>query len=307
MILLVGIPTEPPLARIAEQLDDLSVPYRIVNQRTLSTTSLAVAVGATGQWGEIRVGADAFPLDAIDSVYLRPMDYRYVPEYEAAPQNGEVRRHYAVFHELLVAWCEVTPARVVNRASAMASNGSKPFQAQIVREHGFAIPETLITNDPDLVTAFANDRRVIYKSVSGVRSVVRTLEDADLERLHHIRWCPTQFQEHVAGVDLRVHTVGERSFATLVDSGATDYRYASRDGGPGAELSAYDISDDLAARCVALSGAMGLEFAGIDLRVTPEGDVYCFEVNPSPAYSYYESHTGQPIARAVARRLARID
>jgi hypothetical protein len=26
-------------------------------------------------------------------------------------------------------------------------------------------------------------------------------------------------------------------------------------------------------------------------------------VNPSPAFSYYESHTRQPIARAVARYL----
>jgi hypothetical protein len=31
--------------------------------------------------------------------------------------------------------------------------------------------------------------------------------------------------------------------------------------------------------------------------------VYCFEVNPSPAYSYYESHTGQPISAALARYL----
>jgi hypothetical protein len=27
-------------------------------------------------------------------------------------------------------------------------------------------------------------------------------------------------------------------------------------------------------------------------------------VNPSPAFSYYEAHTGQPIAQAIARYLA---
>jgi hypothetical protein len=32
--------------------------------------------------------------------------------------------------------------------------------------------------------------------------------------------------------------------------------------------------------------------------------VFCFEVNPSPGYSYFEANTGQPIARAVARYLA---
>jgi hypothetical protein len=30
----------------------------------------------------------------------------------------------------------------------------------------------------------------------------------------------------------------------------------------------------------------------------------CFEVNPSPAYVVYEDTTGQPIAAAIARRLA---
>jgi glutathione synthase/RimK-type ligase-like ATP-grasp enzyme len=56
--------------------------------------------------------------------------------------------------------------------------------------------------------------------------------------------------------------------------------------------------------CVKLSAGLGLAFAGIDLKITPEHDVYCFEVNPSPAFSYYESQTGQPISRAVADYLS---
>jgi D-alanine-D-alanine ligase-like ATP-grasp enzyme len=47
-----------------------------------------------------------------------------------------------------------------------------------------------------------------------------------------------------------------------------------------------------------------LAFAGIDLKITPEGEIFCFEVNPSPGYTYYENHTGQPIAMALARYLA---
>jgi hypothetical protein len=38
--------------------------------------------------------------------------------------------------------------------------------------------------------------------------------------------------------------------------------------------------------------------------VTPNGDAYCLEVNPSPAFSYYEDSTGQPIAAALAAYLA---
>jgi len=53
-----------------------------------------------------------------------------------------------------------------------------------------------------------------------------------------------------------------------------------------------------------LSAALGLDFAGIDLKLTDEGEVYCFEVNPCPAFSYYEHSTGQPIAHAIACYLA---
>ena len=45
-----------------------------------------------------------------------------------------------------------------------------------------------------------------------------------------MRNCPTQFQEYVEGIDLRVHTVGSEIFATEVQSDADDYRYAHREG-----------------------------------------------------------------------------
>lgn len=58
-----------------------------------------------------------------------------------------------------------------------------------------------------------------------------------------------------------------------------------------------------AERCRTLAAAMGFFVAGIDLRLTPEGTWYCFEVNPSPAFTYYDRHD-QGIAQAVARVLA---
>jgi glutathione synthase/RimK-type ligase-like ATP-grasp enzyme len=59
--------------------------------------------------------------------------------------------------------------------------------------------------------------------------------------------------------------------------------------------------------CLALAHELGLDFAGIDLKITADGRVYCFEVNPSPAYSAYETSTGQPISRALAQYLAYLD
>jgi len=64
------------------------------------------------------------------------------------------------------------------------------------------------------------------------------------------------------------------------------------------------LDDDLADRCRRLAQQLGLELARIDLRLTPSGEPVCFEVNPSPAFSYYEQLTGAPIAAALAARLA---
>ena len=135
------------------------------------------------------------------------------------------------------------------------------------------------------------------------RSCVRFEED-DLARLDAIRWCPVQFQGFVPGRNVRVHTIGSEVFATAIATEATDYRYAAREHREPATLEPVELSDDLATRCLALARDLELPFAGIDLKVTPDDEVYCFEVNPSPGYSYYESQTGQPISTALARYLA---
>jgi glutathione synthase/RimK-type ligase-like ATP-grasp enzyme len=193
----------------------------------------------------------------------------------------------------------------VNPAASMGSNGSKPYQAQLIARHGFAVPDTIVTNDPDRVRDFrARHGRIIYKSASGIRSIVREFDDDDLDRLDRIRWCPTQFQAFVPGTDVRVHVVDTEVFATEIDSDATDYRYATREGTK-ATLRAITLDADVADRCVSLARDLRLPFAGIDLRRRGgDGAWVCFEVNPSPGFSFYESRTGQPIARAVARYLA---
>jgi glutathione synthase/RimK-type ligase-like ATP-grasp enzyme len=194
--------------------------------------------------------------------------------------------------------------RAAHRAERGAGAGVERLEAvsgQLILEQGFSVPATLVTNDPDAARRFrAQHGRVIYKSMSGVRSIVHELTDADDERLPYIRWCPVQFQEHVAGTDVRVHVVGREVFATRIPTDGIDYRYATLDGGS-TELEATVHPEDGVARCVALAEALGLAFACIDLRLSDSGRIVCFEVNPSPAFSYYERHTGQPIAAAVAR------
>ena len=304
VVLLCGIATEAPLAMVADALAAQGHPFVVFNQRHVADADCQFEIAAGTVSGELRVGRRAASLERIGGVYWRLMDDRQLPEYMALPDGSPERRHCRAMHDALAGWIGLTPARVVNPAASMGSNGSKPYQAQLIARHGFPVPETIVTNDPDRVRDFrTRHRRVIYKSASGQRSIVRMLTDEDVERIDRIRWCPTQFQAHVAGTDVRVHVVDREVFATEIVSDATDYRYASREGGT-IDLRAIDLDDDVASRCVALARDLALPFAGIDLRRTADGAWVCFEVNPSPGFSFYESQTGQPIAAAVARYLA---
>lgn len=301
MILLAGIRTEEPLQRVAEELERRGSPFHLFHQRDFERTTLDVEVGPQGVRGLLCGPAGTVPLEHIGSAYLRLMDDRSLPELEHEPPHSPRRTQCRALHEALLRWSEITPARMVNRLSAMGSNFSKPYQAQAIVGVGFATPPTLVTNDPDAVREFRQRHgRVIYKSISGVRSIVRELEDSDLPRLDRIRWCPTQFQAYVEGRDVRVHTVGDAVFATAITTTGTDYRYAAREDGGSTRLEPLELPGALARRCVALSARLGLDFAGIDLKLAPDGEVFCFEVNPCPAYTYYEANTGQPIARALA-------
>lgn len=305
MILLCGIPTETPIALVREALDSNGARYVVLNQRKFSTMKMSLEISGGKPSGRLQLNGDSYSVDEFTGVFTRLMDYHHLPELKDEPADSPQLKFCCNLFDTLTRWAEISTARVVNRVAPMGSNFSKPFQAQLIKRYGFEIPETLITNDPELVRAFrARHGRVIYKSISGVRSIVQTLSDDDMTRIDNIRWCPTQFQAFVEGTNVRVHTVGEKVFATAIKTDATDYRYAHRQSGDHAALRPVDLSDDLAEMCVSLSAGLGLAFAGIDLKITPEHDVYCFEVNPSPAFSYYESQTGQPISRAVAEYLS---
>jgi glutathione synthase/RimK-type ligase-like ATP-grasp enzyme len=208
---------------------------------------------------------------------------------------------YAEYDSGLMSLLDDLRCPVVNRVAGGVSNNSKAFQALLVRECGFLTPRTLVTNDPEAVRRFYDEcsREVVYKSLSGVRSIVRRLRPEQLERLPLLRHAPAQFQELVPGDDVRVHTVGERLFGSRVTSEAIDYRYGAREGHE-VMMEPIEVPAAVGEACVRLARRMDLLLTGIDLKRTPGGDYYCFEVNPSPGFLYYEQHTRQPISAALA-------
>lgn len=302
MILLWGLTGDGPFDQVTAALRRRHADVCLIDQRSVLDTGVELRSDADCN-GTIFYKGRAHDLGTMRAAYWRTHDLRRVPAVVEAESrcsdHAALRAAYDV-EQALVIWLEMTKACVVSRPSNMASNGSKPYQMGLLRAQGFEVPDTLITTDPHAAKRFWTEKAaVIYKSVSGTRSIVSRLTSAHLERLDDVIWCPTQFQQFVPGCDYRVHVVGETVFASEIRSDAEDYRYAALHGEP-AELRAAQLPAEIEERCVTLARSMGLPLAGIDLRCTPDDRWFCFEVNPSPGFTYYEAHTGQAIADAIA-------
>jgi hypothetical protein len=301
MILLWGVSNDSPTATIRAALARRGDQAVFVDQNEVLASDFDLSVDH-GLRGVLRHRTGQVDLETITGAYLRPYESSRLPAMLAASPESAARA--VAFDHAMLCWSELSRARVVNRPSAMASNRSKPYQLALIHAQGFAVPKTLVTTDAASLEAFWEKHgEVIYKSASGVRSIVSRLTPKHRERFCDLASCPTQFQQWIPGTDFRVHIVGDEAFACEIDSSAVDYRYP-RNAAEAPEIRSHCLTEELSGRCRRLAASLGLAVAGIDLRRTPEGEWYCFEVNPSPGFTYYEQATGQPIADAIAGLLA---
>jgi RimK-like ATP-grasp domain len=303
MILLWGISTDRPLELVQTALKRMGAPIVFLDQQAVLRTRIELTIDKCLR-GTLRTSGCSVALESITAVYLRPYDPRRMAVLQDQNPKSRVFQRALAFEDALMCWMEMVPGLVVNRPSAMSSNNSKPYQLQLIRKAGFDVPETLVTTDPAAVMEFwERNNAVIYKSVSGVRSMVTRLGPEHQVRMNDIAHCPTQFQQCIEGIDYRVHVVGEEVFGCEICSPADDYRYPLRQGSE-VRVRSWNVPENLADRCRELAASLKLAVVGIDLRRSRAGKWYCFEANPSPGFSFFEEATGEPISEAVARLLA---
>lgn len=304
MILLWGLSGDDPLEEVRESLSEKRAPFIFLDQRDVLATELILEIDGSIS-GIVRAPSGIIDLESITAVYLRAYDVRELPDIKGLDDSSPLRAHALAVDGALYSWVEATDALVVNRPSAMASNNSKPYQSLIIRSCGFNVPETLVTTDVDAAREFLERHdEVVYKSISSVRSIVSRMSPAHFNRLEDLAWCPTQFQQYVSGIDYRVHVVGDELLVCEIISNADDYRYARRQGS-NIELRPAVLSTEICDRVKALVNRLGLSLAGVDLRLTEKGIWYCFEVNPSPGFTFFQEDEEPLIAEAIADLLLR--
>ena len=292
-IALLGDPDDLAIAYLSWLADRRGLEWLLLPEATLGVDWDFSFDGASGHC-ELRSGNRSLALSALSGIFVRLSPDPPLPPglaLEGLAHTVFTHERREGLHHLL----QSVPCPVVNRPSGGRANASKPLQMAELRAAGLTVPRWVVTNRLEMATAFATDcpRGVIYKATSGLRSRVRLMDD-DMRRRLDEGTSPTVLQEYIPGRDVRVHTVGDRAFATEMVSGGIDYRFES--------ITRYRpaaVDRALANRCCDTARAEGLLLAGFDFRVTPDAEWYCLEMNPVPSFLPYEMCSGEPIGDAL--------
>lgn len=287
MIYAVGLASESTFAHFTASAEARGVPVRAIDLRQAVEE---------GDW-RLVVGGDRsarlgdHDLDPEASYYCR------IADLAALQQDHESAQRWRWLTTALMAWLDHIPGLVVNRPSIRSDNGSKPLHELSLSQAGFRVPASITSSSPQRLRAFAQAGPTLVKAVSGVRATSRLVGVADLAGFEPGQG-PVHLQRYVAGRDVRAHVVGDRVHAEEIVSGAVDYR-TDRD----AEFAPCELPGPLAERMVRHTADLGMSFAGWDFKVVGDDTYWCLEVNPMPAYDWYDRRLGGAISASLLELL----
>jgi hypothetical protein len=258
-------------------------------------------VVANGEWSfcvpeniaEVTYGTETMRLQEVTGVLCRPI---FLPD-----PDGSDRARWSGLEQGLITWLDTVPLSVANRPGADSQNSSKPLHEAWLQHRGLRVPESLSSSDELELRGFACEGPTVIKPLSGVRAHCRELDPAELIAFDPRRG-PIHIQRMIAGDDVRVHVVGTRTFACRFESDHIDYR-------TDLQRREYptEIPQALATILVELSREQGLLFAGWDLKVDRNGQYWCLEANPMPAYDLYDRILEGEVSRALIALLNQRD
>jgi len=202
----------------------------------------------------------------------------------------------------------------INPPAENDSAGRKGYQLRLAQQLELDIPQTLMTNAPARAAAFLDARayqNVICKSFSSTLEEwreTRMVGAAELAQIDQVRFAPVIFQEYIEAVyDLRIAIVGDRLFPAAIHSSETAYPIDSRVDIANARVEAATIPAEIEAKLLEMMRRLGLVYAAVDMRLTPDGDYVFLELNPAGQWLFADPATNVAITAELARLLVEGD
>ena len=256
---------------------------------------------------------------ALSGIFYRggessPLPLDFDPKADAVDQSE---------HEdaLLGLLCLASTANWINNPITQRRLLLKANQLVVASRHGLAVPDTVITNSPQIAREFleAHDE-VICKLLShefygtapeDELAVYTSVVDAATfaEYADDIALCPTLLQRRVPKIaDIRVNVIGDVVYAAEIRSqereeSKVDFRLV----GNLNQLRTlpHVLPPAIQSACVNMLKTHGLLFGAFDFALTPEGQYVFFEVNLTGNWLWLEHMIGLPISSAIADALTK--
>ncbi len=192
---------------------------------------------------------------------------------------------------------------------------NKIYQLQLAKSLGFNIPESIISNSARDIRSFYadNNEECIIKPVkSGLiddekeskvvfTNKLKSLPTSD----NKIKVSPNFLQTEIKKIgDVRVIAVGNKIFATLIDSQSNDSTKTDwRKGEKPLNHKRIYLPKQLENKCVSLLRKLNLRYGAIDFILDKSGKYVFLEINPNGQWAWIENQTGYPISKEIVTLL----
>lgn len=193
----------------------------------------------------------------------------------------------------------------------------KALQLSAASLAGLATPATLISNDPEQAATFVD---TLGDGECAVKPLIATRVDSDqgarlpltttLPRGHaldSVAAAPSMFQPYIdKAYELRCVVMGDRILTAKLKSqekasARKDWRAAAVAEGEGdVAYETFDLPRDIAAKLQRMMRSFEINFASIDLIVTPGGEFVFLDLNPNGQWLWLEEELGLPLVATMA-------
>jgi glutathione synthase/RimK-type ligase-like ATP-grasp enzyme len=271
--------------------------------------------------GEIRDRRQRVSFDDICSAWYRRSRRLFAPLLSVNLHQGDVENFVraqssltltGLFASLQTLW--------VGQPFNLRRAEVKALQLAEASKAGLLTPPTLISNDAGWASAFVDG---LGDTDCAIKPLVATRVDgADGARLplttilprghalESVAAAPTIFQQYIEkAFELRCVVMGDKIYAAKLnsqehESTRLDWRAGTPDGGD-VEHEVFDLPEPVQAALQRMMRSFQINFASIDMIVTPEGEFVFLDLNPNGQWLWLEEELGLPLVATMADLLTK--
>lgn len=216
--------------------------------------------------------------------------------------------HSTMFELLVTPW--------LNKPSCVCRASNKVLQIALARELGLSVPDTLISNQPDRVRAFAEHHSIVAKNLAtpwiirneGTRVAYTRIVAEDWLTSDASSFCPVIYQRyHERRRDYRVVVIGERVFTACCEPNEHQREDIREGVGTGESFVVCDFDKSALKKLMSLMRALSLEYCAADFIEDTEGNLYFLEVNTCGAWWWLDRLYNGAICKAITDFLVHIN